>query len=426
MTGIRKILVGGSVQFRKNFVQLASSNMAAQFIGLITLPVLSRIYSPASFGSFASFTAIYSIILSVSALRLDWMIPRSRTAARALEFQRVGLFIVVGTTIVTCTLMAGWSLLSDYPIYGNFALLPLSILAGGAFLVFQGGSVWQGSLFNISLARVLQAITVVVVSLIAGLLWKIEAGLVWGYVAGLLVALLLVARQSINILSADVGGVVRALSRVVRRRSKEMSSQVGLALINITMTSSPVLLLSAFFEKSDVGEYSIAFRVAVAPVAIITGAVAYSFVAEAAGMMRNRGFELRKLYMSTVRRLIILASGAVVVAVIASSLLPWLLGSEKWDSAGAYLIAVTPYLFGIIVFSPTTHLFLYGRAHHQSIIDGVTLLAVVVSFAFAKIAWNSPVAAVSLGSVVFLFGYLARHRAHLLALASWEARSGHE
>jgi len=44
---------------------------------------------------------------------------------------------------------------------------------------------------------------------------------------------------------------------------------------------------------------------------------------------------------------------------------PWVFGHEEWRRAGFLLMAVTPYLAGILIFGPTTHLIVCKKAHRQ-------------------------------------------------------------
>lgn len=413
-------LLGYSEGFRRNFTLLATSNVASQIIGLAVLPLLSRAFKPADFGAFAFFSSLYSIVLSFSALRLDWLIPRAKTNRAAAHLQTAGLLGVIGVTILSLVVLLICIDKLSANIQFVMAWVPISILFGGSFLVLQSGCVWSGIMSKVGLARLVQAVSVAIVSLMLGFFFELDGGLIIGYVCGLAVAFAFVASQGEHVLSANIKKASTAFRKVARRRRQEISTHILLAVINVLLTNSPILLLHLFFSPDEVGAYSIAYRVAVAPVGIICGAIAYSFVSEAAGMIRDRSPKLRSFYKHTIYRLAVLSAFAVFAAIIASFFLPAILGGKEWIKASYYLMAVAPYLVGVIVFSPTTHLFLYGRSAIQASLDALTLIGVVLAFTVGKVIWNSPVAAVSIASVIFLLGYIVRHFAHLAAITKQE------
>ncbi len=418
-------LIGGTDRFQKNFAQLAISNTGAQLIGLLTLPVLSRLFSPSDFGVLSAFSAIYSICLSISAFRLDWMIPRAKTEKAAFQLISGGMLIVIAISLFLVVLIAVLGFVVPHVVERySLGWLPIALLFGGAFLLFQAERVWSGTLKKVAIARVAQAVAVFLFSLLLGLILEGRKALIGGYILGLIVSFIVVVRGSSVRLRYEISRSLSNVMKILRRRHEEIFSQLGSSLVNIMLTSSPLLLLVWFFGNSSAGGYSVAFRVAVAPLGMITGAVAYSFITEVADMARARSSELLNFYRHTICKLTVIGGLSVVVALVASFLLPVLLGGGDWEMSGRFLAAVTPYLFGVIVFSPTTHLFIYGKSHWQLLLDAFTLLIVLVIYIICKFLWNSPVVAVFLSSLCMLGGYLVRHKAHLIAISAMSSRGG--
>ena len=64
-----KLLIKGS--FNKDLFQLIGSGYFTQFISLLLLPVLVRLYEPADFGDFSMYVAVSSGIGTLASLRYE-------------------------------------------------------------------------------------------------------------------------------------------------------------------------------------------------------------------------------------------------------------------------------------------------------------------------------------------------------------------
>jgi hypothetical protein len=69
----------------------------------------------------------------------------------------------------------------------------------------------------------------------------------------------------------------------------------------------------------------------------------------------------------------------------------------------------------MIVFSPTTHLIVYRKAHWQLAIDLVTFIVSTGTFTSLALSGQSAAAALFGSSLIMLAGYLVRFAAHLRA-----------
>jgi len=412
--------VGGSDRFRRNLKRFAAANVIAQLIGVSSLPILTRIYSPAEFGVLTAFTMVQSVCLAVSTLRFDWMIPNARSPRQADRLSAAGLFaaisvsvLLLGAVVSIHGRLEGWELASSSPVI--LMSLPLGVFTGSVILLLQARNVRMGDLSPISRAKLVQAVATLLLGIAFGLLGFQQSGLVAAYVCGFGLALVVMTKDLRAVVLSVASTTMRELARVTRAYGRQLASSVGLSLVNITMTSSPILLLMFFYDAVVVGWYGLIFRIATAPIGFVTTALVQSFWTDAADLVRRDPRALLRFYLGTVRRLAIIAVPFGAICMLAPSYLPPILGEEDWSGAGLLLVAITPYLVGMIVFSPTTHLVVYRKAHWQLLIDAATLVACCAVFGLLATldceAWVALLAA----SVVMFIGYLARFYAHLHA-----------
>lgn len=62
---------------------LSTGSLVANLIGLIAVPVLSRLYSPSDFGLLALFMSVAAIARSVATGRYEMAVPLTRTQGAA-------------------------------------------------------------------------------------------------------------------------------------------------------------------------------------------------------------------------------------------------------------------------------------------------------------------------------------------------------
>ncbi len=410
-------IFGGSARFRSNFVKIASASLIAQLIGLISLPFLTRIFSSSEFGVLTTYTMIQGIGLGFITGRLDWIIPNAKTKRQAIKLIGVGVLFVVFFMLVCALIVmafkepiALWFKLPTNHIV--LELLPIGLLAGGFQLLFQAWFIFKGDLGAVGWSKLAQSIITLTVSLGAGLLTFTTNGLVLGYVAGLLAAASVLLWKSEGAFPRFTKVDLKHYYRRAQVYGTQILSSVGLSLVNVCLTMSLIMLILTFYGNTILGWYGLVFRIATAPIGLITTALAQSFWTDAAILVKKDPEQLWAFYKNSILRLIVLALPMCLVFLCGPFYIPLLFGAEEWSGAGVILMAVTPYLFGMIVFSPTTHLIVYGKAHWQLMCDVSTLgLSVIVFSTLAKTGFDAHIAIFG-SSLVMLFGYLARFVIH--------------
>lgn len=427
---IRRLL-GGTSRFRANVKKIAVANLAGQVLGVASLPVLSRLFSPEDFGVLTAYSVVQGIGLSIASGRLDWIIPNVSTERKAHRLLAVGFVFVVCTTLVAAAAVAvaGPSLL---PRFGDAAtievlwILPLGFAAGGTNLLLQSCSVFQGDLTDVSRARVFQAVSTLVASLVAGWVAPTSFGLVAAYVLGLVTAALTMAyqhRQDPVLWRSARGSSVR---RTLVNYSRHISANVALGLINNLTTASIMILVIFWYTSEVVGWYGLVFRVAAAPIGLVTQALVKSFWTDAAALAKTDPRALRQFYIGTVARLAVLGVIVIIVALFAPLYVPPIFGREEWTGAGALLAAASPYLFALVVFSPTTHLVVYMKGHWQVVSDLLTVTVASAAFSLSAASGGPAWTSILCASLALLVGYTGRFGLHLYANSQLIRRSGGE
>ncbi|CAN0473415.1 unnamed protein product, partial [Phaeothamnion confervicola] len=127
-------------RFIRAMLVVMSGSIAAQAIGLLAAPVLSRLYTPAEFGVFSQFTALLTIGTLVATLRLEdaLVLPEANDTA-------VRLLVLTIASSTVFSLLAGLGVVG-MQIMGYDGIpsallwaLPMAVLMAG---VLQGTNSW--------------------------------------------------------------------------------------------------------------------------------------------------------------------------------------------------------------------------------------------------------------------------------------------
>ena len=86
----------------KNFLSLFISKLGSQILLIISLPVLSRIYSPSDFGALAVFISIISILIVISSAKYELAISLPKKDIIANNLFLVCVIILMINTIIVC------------------------------------------------------------------------------------------------------------------------------------------------------------------------------------------------------------------------------------------------------------------------------------------------------------------------------------
>jgi len=412
---------------------IAAANLGAQILGVLSLPILSRLFSPEDFGILTMYTVLHGVGLSIASGRLDWIVPNVATDRRARRLLWVGGVFVVSTTVLTS--IGIWILgdpivsrLGPSMTIGVLWLLPLGLAAGGVNLLLQAWCVLHGDLTDVSRARVWQAVTTLLASLAVGVLCSTTFGLVLAYVLGFIAAASTMAMRSRHGPSPWVLPRASHLRETFRMYSGHIAANMSLGLVNNITTSLILILLIAWYDNEVVGWYGLVFRVAAAPIGLVTQALVKSFWTDAAALVKTDPGRLREFYIGAVLRLSVVGCFVVVVALFAPVYVPPIFGREEWTGAGVLLASASPYLFALVVFSPTTHLVVYMKGHWQVASDLATVVGAATAFSYFAHDGHEAWVAILAASFTLLAGYTVRFWLHLYAnralLSSRESTPG--
>lgn len=343
--------------FGKSVAVIAAGTFIGQGFVAASSPLLTRLYDPAAFGVFAVFSSLLAILWTVAALRFEQAIAlpeRDEDAASILVLclmTTLALSAIIG--IAVFVFGGSLSIWTKVPILSAYLwLLPLGFFVAGLAQSLNYWFVRRGSYRSISKSNVAQGAGQALAQLGFGVVgagpFGLIAGDVVGWVAGGSV-LGLSLRKDWSLLR----GVSFPQLRYIARRYKRfplIASWSG--LLNGAALQLPLLMIAAFYGPAVAALFGLSQQVVAVPVVFLGRAVAQVYLGELSRLMRGGETELRHLFVSTAKRLTLIAAIPMGIVLLWGPALFSVVFGARWRTAGEFAQVLSVMYLVLFVLGP--------------------------------------------------------------------------
>jgi O-antigen/teichoic acid export membrane protein len=384
-----------------NYESLVTTGLGvgvAQIIALLSIPYIARLSGPLIFGEYSYYAAVAALACVFSSLKLEY-------AILVVSWRNYPYLKLAFNWLLPLT-----SLLFGFMVYMTIEQTYSSVLfIGIVFVIF---SICQFE-FNIqsnircgrfkvnAIMRVIRAVIIPLTFTLICFFVNVSATIIlFSFAIGNITASVLSSRFRFKM-------PFLLFKRKVLKALWNSCRKVILYLVPahfLSRYSAGVLVLIAGLlgiHSSDIAMYVLAEKLIIAPIAIITTAISDVVKRD---ILNNPISGLYNYYRLSMFSMAIALISIIFVYLFAEYLIFLLMGNE-WRGIGAYAIALLPYLFSLMVFSPLTHTYtvlnkqqfdFYWQVFHAVLLS----LAVIIgaSYSFLIGLWCfSITAAVSIG-----------------------------
>lgn len=322
---------------------LSGMTAMGQLTFVLALPLLSRQFTPADFGLFTIYLSIVNICGPIAGLKFDSALygASSREHARPILALAMATILVLSLCAAAALSLFGARLPGALaPASATLGLLtPLGVLLAGLWAATSAWAVRCNAMKTLALARFLQPATMTALQLAAGL-----AG---GSAVSLIVAHLIshVLYSSFILLRTLRASEVREvfwppLSQLTRNAGENRRFPLYVMPAHVAsqmVANAPPILLGSLFGAEIAGLVGMAYRLVLAPVAVVSLSLGHVFTSEVCGGAGTRAVKAlagKILLVSVIFVCLpILAFGA-----LAPSFAGPLLGA-KWAATGQICFA---------------------------------------------------------------------------------------
>lgn len=379
----------GSSDFIKNSLTLSGGVALAQVLPFLFYPVLGRIFTAEEFGLLAVLTSITSVLAVVGSGKYESGIL---VAGDKNEAANLALFAVVmglATMAVSWVLMQFvliWPLTAwlDEPQLEHWIFVcPLAAFFIIVFNVYNEWCVRESYFKALSVNKIVNSAAITLSKTLLGFVKICSQGLVVGDLVGRAIS---AAGCVVRALYHDGNTFRQARWAEMRRcavKFKEFPKYTMPGqLLNTIGQAIPILLITAFFSKDEVGQFSMAMTIFAIPINVISTALRDVYRQRANEEYRQRGECLASF--DRLLKLLLLLGGAGLLLFV--WFLPWLtqlfLGAQ-WLPAGQYAQILAPAMVLSLVAGPLSGIFIVTEKlraffYWQVIYVVTTLVSVLV------------------------------------------------
>lgn len=358
-----RVFGGASGGVFRGMATLALGSGLGRLIGIASIPILTRLYSPEDFGVLAVFTALVAILAPLVTLRYALALPLPRHDGVAMNLLVLSTGLMLGLTglfavalwlfgapllaLVSMQVLTPWWWLIALGVFGTAAyeLLTMWATRKRAYKVIAQTNVTQSA---------------------AGALVKIGLGLAALQPLGLLVGQVVAQTGGVGRLISGFWAEMRANWRHVRASRMHKAAwrhrgfpvwRVPSQFLMVLSVQAPMLFMAALYDAETTGQFGLAVMALTVPVSLVGQTMAKAFYAEAATLGPHRALEIKAMLRAVLLRLGMLSAlPALVFLAFAPDLFPLLFGAS-WEMAGRFAQGLALYLFFQFLQTPVAHVF---------------------------------------------------------------------
>jgi len=371
----------------KGLLILGSGTAVAQLIGIVTMPIITRLYTPSDLGVLAVYSSVLAIVGIGATLRYEfaYALPKEDKDAVNL-FGLCLVLLLITTTMFAFALFFGSKLLTgcfdDFGVIEpHLWFLLVGFFGMACYTILNYWAVRQRDYARIAHTKINQGIGGTVTKILLGLLAFGPVGLIIGHIVSQIAGIGTLARVMWRKERENLGSIsLSGMKQVAQAYMSFPIFNLPASIVNTMALQLPPLMLLAIYDARIAGFYALAHTVVVLPGNFISQSMGQAYLGEASKMVRDMSSELRALYLRTLKHLTVVGIPLIGIPALFAPFLFEILFGEVWVEAGWYcwplgLIA----LFGFIA-GPTSFLHLYGYNHWQLMWDVTRLVGVVIGF----------------------------------------------
>lgn len=358
-----RLFGGASGGVFRGMVTLALGSGIGRIIGIASIPVLTRLYSPEDFGVLAVFTALVAILAPLVTLRYALALPLPRHDGVAMNLLALSTGLMLGLTALLALALWLWAapllaLVSMQILTPWWWLIALGVLGTAAYELLTMWATRRRAYKVIAQTNVTQSA--------AGALVKIGLGLAALQPLGLLVGQVVAQTGGVGRLISGFWAEMRANWRHVRPSRMRKAAwrhrgfpiwRVPSQFLMVFSMQAPMLFMAALYDAETTGQFGLAVMALTVPVALLGQTTAKAFYAEASTLGPHRALEIKAMLRAVLLRLGMLSAlPALVLLAFGPQLFPLLFG-PSWEMAGRFAQGLALYLFFQFLQTPVAHVF---------------------------------------------------------------------
>jgi O-antigen/teichoic acid export membrane protein len=366
--------------------------LVGQLILLISLLVLTKLYSPESFGILASFQSIVSIIWVLGTLKYDLAIPMIANLKERVFLSSATTLIAFSVSILI--LILGLSVSTFLPIESDKIketlsqtyLISVSVFLVAFYFINEIFVISKKDFGLVSTAKIIQALVTCGFQILVGFKYSNGLSLILGYIVGYFASVLVLLKETFKH-SDEIRdffqsrGFQNRIMSILGKYKNFPKFSLPSSFANLASTNIPVLLIGTLFSPELAGFFFLAQRVVGMPIEILTNSISQVFLANSTELINSQPAKLLSLFLRIIKTMIIIG---IVPFFILSWQGEWLLVAifgKNWAFTGVLVRVFTIMYFARMITTPLSHVLnVLNLLNIQLYWDFARLITIIIIF----------------------------------------------
>lgn len=337
---------------------LVGGTVAGNVVTALAMPILSRLYDPADFGTLAVFMGIVTTVAVAACLRYDVAVALPESDDESVALLVLSLAAALGVSLLMLLVVAmGFGQFSKWITDPGILLakwmIPIGVFSSAAWSALQSWHIRQHNYGLIAKARLSQS-TIAATTQTGGAFFIAGSlGLVSGpTLAFFATAVLFLQRSWKEITGWFRRNDIAALQRAALDYRRFPAYSTWEALFNQAAVHLPIIFIASVTTTAEAGYIMLAMYVLQAPMSLLGGAVAQAYLSKAPAAYREGN--LAQFTNEVLTNLIKVGAGPIIAVGILSPVFFPLLFGAGWDRAGWLVAWMTPWFLLQFLASPVS------------------------------------------------------------------------
>ena len=364
---------------------LAGGTLLAQIVNVLTLPILTRLYTPQDFGIFAVLSVFVAFASVFSTLKYENAIISVETFHEAEQGLYSILFISLVMSIFASFLLFVTAILVNISLYNvafAFLIICISLISAWNLTIYYFCNRHSHYKF-MTKGRVYGAIGLASISILFGFFFEGFWGLPIGLLAGLIINLIYYFSVIKEINIRNIYLLRGGYSNFLKSNSRFPKFLLMSSFLDQLSAQGHILLFAQIFGQATSGALSIYQKLAGLPSVLIGSALGDVFKRKASEQLRENG-ECRRIFLKTAS--LLFAIGVIpflILLTLGPDVFKFLFG-KQWEISGQFAQILSPvFLFGFIISPLSSLIYLEDNQKFDLGLQLFLLFSLVVTISIA-------------------------------------------
>ena len=346
----------------KNTAKLVSANIFMSLIPLVVTPIISRIYSPDKFAEWGIFSSLFTITFVILHFCYEHAIVRCKKEELA---NMTALNVLVSTFVILFMLVvfaigeyAEVKFFVEFP-QKNFLFAYFAITA--LLVIFQQTANREGKYNLMVIGSMTIGISQATLRILLGIFVIFSNGLIAGTIFAQLAALLFFTAALFKYYNKDFFRDItfKGIADVARKYKKFPIYDAPATLMAFAASNTPIIILSLYFSKPEIGCYSMIIHLLLMPITFIGSGMGKVYYQQISQNSNDDERKINELSLKVIKTTALISVMPTLFLVLGGDKLTAMFLGDQWVIADKMILCLSLWSIPTILTEPLRFIYRY-------------------------------------------------------------------